>query len=144
MVYLCIIQDLFNNEPVAWTVTDQQVKSLSVETIKQLSQKSSLKGALIHSDQGVHYTNKEYVTLLEKLSVTQSMSRRGNCWDNAKMESFFGLFKSELLYLKHFENIDHLKQEIHAYIRWYNEERIKLHLKGLSPIKYRQQALVVA
>jgi len=83
MVYLCIIQDLFNNEPVAWTVTDQQVKSLSVETIKQLSQKSSLKGALIHSDQGVHYTNKEYVTLLEKLSVTQSMSRRGNCWDRS-------------------------------------------------------------
>src|SRR6056297_2862343 len=83
MVYLCIIQDLFNNEPVAWTISDQQDKSLSVDTIKKLSRKCSLRGTLIHSDQGVHYTNKEYVTLLEKLSVTQSMSRKGNCWDRS-------------------------------------------------------------
>lgn len=93
MVYLCIIQDLFNNEPVAWTVSDQQDKSLSVETIKQLSRKCSLKDALIHSDQGVHYTNKEYVNLLEELSVIQSMSRKGNCWDRSLCRKLFWSFQ---------------------------------------------------
>jgi len=92
MVYLCIILDLYNNEPLAWTVSDQQDKSLSVDTIKQLSRKCSLKDTLIHSDQGVHYTNKEYVNLLEELSVIQSMSRKGNCWDRSLCGKLLRLF----------------------------------------------------
>src|SRR6056297_2152122 len=125
MVYLCIIQDLFNNEPVAWTISNQQDKSLSVNTIKQLSQKCSLRGALIHSDQGVHYTNKEYVNLLEELSVTQSMSRKGNCSDNACAESFFGHFKSETIHLmkQKPENLKEVVDMIEDYMVYYIHER---------------------
>lgn len=72
MSYLCVVMDLFNNEPVAWKVSDSQYKSLSIDTIKLLSNKYHLKGSMIHSDQGVHYTNKKYVSLLKKLKVRQA------------------------------------------------------------------------
>lgn len=99
MTYLCTVIDLFNNEPVAWKVSDCQDKNLSIDTIKQLSGKYDLNGSIIHSDQGVHFTNKQYVELLKELKVDQSMSRKGNCWDNAKMESFFSHYKCECIYL---------------------------------------------
>ena len=69
------------------------------------------------------------------------MSRKGNCLDNAVMENFFGLLKSELLYLQNFNGVEHFISELHEYIRWYNEERIKVKLKGLSPIQFRTQSL---
>jgi transposase InsO family protein len=145
MVYLCIIQDLYNNEPLAWTVRDQQDKSLSVDTIKQLSRKYSLRGALIHSDQGVHYTNKEYVTLLEKLSVTQSMSRKGNCWDNACAESFFGHFKNETIHLmkQKPENLKEVIDMVEDYMVYYINERPQRKLGGLTPSLYKKQSNTV-
>jgi len=72
------------------------------------------------------------------------MSRKGNCLDNAVIESFFGLLKSELLYLKEFESIDHLKQELEQYIDYYNHSRIKAKLKGMSPVQYRIHTLSAA
>ena len=72
------------------------------------------------------------------------MSRKGNCLDNSVMENFFGLLKSELLYLQEFDDIDHFKRELIEYIDWYNKHRIKTKLKGLSPIQYRTQSLSVA
>jgi len=72
------------------------------------------------------------------------MSRKGNCYDNAAMENFFGLLKTELFYLETFKSIEHFKKELVKYIHYYNNERIKLKLKGLSPIKYRKQFLKVA
>jgi len=144
-VYLCVLQDLYNNEPVAWTIRDQQNKSLSIDTIKQLSQKCSLRGALIHSDQGVHYTNKEYVNLLEELSVTQSMSRKGNCWDNACAESFFGHFKSETIHLmkQKPENLKEVVDMIEDYMVYYIHERPQRKLGGLPPSLYKKQSNTV-
>ncbi|MBW8021005.1 IS3 family transposase, partial [Pseudomonas syringae pv. tomato] len=72
--------------------------------------------------------------------VKQSMSRKGNCLDNAAMESFFGTLKSEFFYLKRFESIEELTAGLEEYIRYYNHDRIKLKLGGLSPVKYRTQA----
>ena len=99
MMYLSAVVDLYDNYPVAWKLSDSQDKFLSVDTIKKLSSKIDLNGCTIHSDQGIHYTNKEYVSLLKKHNVTQSMSRKGNCWDNACAESFFSQYKCECIYL---------------------------------------------
>jgi len=82
--------------------------------------------------------------MLEKHSLKQSMSRRGNCLDNAAMESFFGTLKSELFYLNSFDSIESLEAGLVEYIQYYNEERIKLKLKGLSPVQYREQAQAAA
>ena len=70
------------------------------------------------------------------------MSRKGNCLDNSVMENFFGLLKSELLYLKKFKSMDHFKTELIEYLEYYNNERIKSKLKGLSPVEYRTQSLI--
>ena len=81
---------------------------------------------------------------MKENNIVQSMSRKGNCLDNAVIESFFGLLKSELLYLKEFESIDHLKQELEQYIDYYNHKRIKAKLKGMSPVQYRIHTLSAA
>ena len=92
---------------------------------------------ILHSDQGWHYQMKQYRHALKKQGITQSMSRKGNCFDNAVIENFFGLLKSELLYLKEFESMEHFKQELENYINYYNHKRIKAKLKGMSPVQYR-------
>jgi len=80
---------------------------------------------------------RAYQNELTKNNITQSMSRKGNCLDNAVMENFFGTLKSELFYLKKYSSINELKTEITQYIKYYNHERIKLNLNGMSPIQYR-------
>jgi putative transposase len=80
---------------------------------------------------------KEYQQALKEQGITPSMSRKGNCLDNAAMESFFGLLKSELLYLNEFESMEHFKIELENYIQYYNHKRIKAKLKGMSPVQYR-------
>ncbi len=92
---------------------------------------------ILHSDQGWQYQMKQYQHLLRQKGIRQSMSRKGNCLDNVVIENFFGIIKSELFYLKKYSSINQLKQEIAEYINYYNNERIKLNLKGMSPIKYR-------
>jgi len=102
-------------------------------------QRKKVHGVLIHSDQGFQYTSKQYHTLLKKYKMIGSMSRRGNCLDNAAMENFFGHLKSELLYLEKFPSSDQLKRAVRAYIRYYNEERIQLKLNKLAPVAFRNQ-----
>ena len=99
---------------------------------------------LIHSDQGWHYQMKQYHHALKERGITQSMSRKGNCYDNAVIENFFGIMKSEFLYLKEFESVEHFKQELAKYIDYYNHKRIKAKLKGMSPVQYRAHAQQVA
>lgn len=99
---------------------------------------------ILHSDQGWHYRHKQYVAMLKEKGICQSMSRKGNCYDNAVMENFFGHLKSELLYLQEFESLDHFIQELVDYIDYYNNRRIKARLKGLPPALHRQQALSAA
>ena len=93
-------------------------------------------GLIMHSDQGWHYQHTCYQYLLKEHGITQSMSRKGNCLDNSVMENFFGLMKNELLYNNRWENINDFKVALKEYIRYYNNERIKLKLK-MSPVQYR-------
>ena len=143
MTYLCTMIDLFNNEPVAWNISDSQDKSLSIDTIKILSKKFNLESSIIHSDQGVHYTNKEYVGLLKELKVTQSMSRKGNCWDNAKAESFFSHYKCETIYImsKKIKDLNDVQQITEEYMDYYINYRPQKNLEGLPPSIYKQKYL---
>jgi transposase InsO family protein len=84
---------------------------------------------------------KMYQTLLKQQGIRQSMSRKGNCLDNAAMESFFGILKSEFYYTKKFTDVENFIEELKEYIWYYNHERIKTKLKGLSPVQYRNQSL---
>lgn len=99
---------------------------------------------ILHSDQGWQYQHKQYQKLLKDHSIKQSMSRKSNCLDNAVIENFFGLVKSELLYMKEFDSMDQFKAELIEYLDYYNNRRIKAKLKGLPPAVHRKQALEVA
>jgi len=140
---LCMVIDLFNNEPAAWKISDSQDKSLSIDTIKLLSSKYDLKESMIHSDQGIHYTNKDYVDLLKELGVNQSMSRRGNCWDNAKAESFFSHYKCESIYLmnKKLKDARDVEEVTEDYIEYYTNFRPQKKLGGMPPSLYRKTYL---
>ena len=96
---------------------------------------------ILHSDQGWQYQMYDYQRRLKEKGIRQSMSRKGNCLDNSVMENFFGLLKSELLYLHEFESVEHFKKELIEYLTWYNEKRIKVKFKGLTPLQFRNQSL---
>ena len=95
---------------------------------------------ILHSDQGWQYQHKHYQKMLVDKGIRQSMSRKGNCLDNACAENFFSLLKTELLYLQDFTSVEHFISELTEYIEWYNSKRIKLKLEGLSPVDYRLRA----
>ncbi|SBV98897.1 IS150 conserved protein InsB [uncultured Dysgonomonas sp.] len=136
--YLSPIIDMFNGEIISYTISDSPDLKMVMDMIKKAQNKVNITGELIlHSDQGYHYQHKQYQMTLKKNGIIQSMSRKGNCLDNAVMENFFGIMKSELLYLKKFKSISEFKKELTEYIEYYNNERIKLKLKGKSPVKYR-------
>ena len=92
---------------------------------------------ILHSDQGWQYQMKEYQALLKDKGIRQSMSRKGNCLDNSLAENFFGLLKSELFYLNNYDNIETLEKDIKNYIDYYNNNRIKTKLNGMSPVQFR-------
>ncbi len=140
--YLSPILDLCNGEIIAYKVMERPVYQLVDNMLDQAVKRLKLEDRVIlHSDQGWHYQMKRYRRTLQKHGITQSMSREGNCLDNAVMENFFGLLKSRLLYLQEFENISHFEKELDDYIHYYNHERMKAKLKDLSPVQYRIQIL---
>lgn len=136
-LYLCAILDLYNNELVAYTISDTMDLEFVLEAVSQLKQRPFEKGALLHSDQGIQFTSQSYQGLVKKLKLTQSMSRRGNCWDNAPIESFFGKLKTEMPGFTVPETKEEMRSAIAAYITYYNEKRPQLKL-GMSPAVYRQ------
>lgn len=101
------------------------------------------KNAFIHSDQGTHYTHPDFQKLVKKLGFGHSMSRRGNCWDNAPQESFFGHFKDEAS-IKACSTLDELKREIKRYMTYYNHYRYQWNLKRMTPVQYRDHLLETA
>ena len=137
-LYFSPMMDLFNSEIIAYTVGSRPTYSLVSTMLDQafecLTDEDTL---IIHTDQGWHYQMKKYRHALNERGITQSMSRKGNCYDNAVIENFFGIMKSEFLYLKEFESVEHFKQELAKYIEYYNHKRIKAKLKGMSPVQYR-------
>ena len=141
-LYLSPVLDLYNGEIVAYEMRQRPLFPLVGNMLKKALAKLTAHDApLLHSDQGWQYQMLAYRQQLAQRGLTQSMSRKGNCLDNAAMESFFGTLKSELFYLDRFESIEQLQASIHQYIHYYNHERIKTKLKGLSPVQYRVQAL---
>ena len=144
-LYLSPILDLHSRDLVCYTISDRPVLSMVTTMLdKAFAQIPDETNLILHSDQGWQYQHKRYQRMLQKKGVRQSMSRKGNCLDNALMENFFGLLKSELLYLQKFDSMEQFRQELIDYLDYYNNKRIKAKLKGLPPALHRQQALSAA
>ena len=144
-LYLSPILDLCSSDLVSYTISDRPVLSMVTSMLdKAFEQIPDDTNLILHSDQGWHYQHKQYQQMLRNKGIRQSMSRKGNCLDNAVIENFFGLLKSELLYLQEFNSMGYFKQELIEYLDYYNNKRIKAKLKGLPPALHRQQALSVA
>lgn len=144
-LYLSPILDLFNGEIISYSISHRPVFSQVVEMLEKAFEKlPDGTNLILHSDQGWQYQMKGYQRLLNKKGIRQSMSRKGNCLDNAVMENFFGLLKTELLYIQEFESMEQFIKELEEYIDYYNNRRIKTKLKGLSPVNYRIQSSLVA
>lgn len=144
-VYLSPIIDLFNREVISYEIRKSAHLPLVTDMLN-----TAIKGLkwhekpIIHSDQGWQYRMKTTQNIMKKGGLKQSMSRKGNCLDNAVAENFFGILKTEMYHREEFKDADELIECIKEYIYYYNNKRIKLKLKGLSPIEYRNQTLRVA
>ena len=144
-LYLSPIMDLFNGEIVAYATQRRPTFGLVKQMLDQaLVNLLPHETPLLHSDQGWQYQMRYYQHALKQHGLTISMSRKGNCLDNAAMESFFGTLKSECFHGQEFASIEALESEVQAYIHYYNTDRIKVKLKGLSPVQYRTQSLIAA
>ncbi len=141
-LYLSPVLDLYNGEIIAFETARRPKFELVASMLKKaLSKLGPGEGPLLHSDQGWHYRMPAYRSMLDKHGLVQSMSRKGNCLDNAAMESFFAVLKTEFFYMKKFACIDDLEAGIRRYIHYYNHDRIKLKLQGMSPVQFRRQQL---
>jgi transposase InsO family protein len=136
--YVSPILDMYNGEIIACDVADSPNLEQTDRMLRNLFRigGDALEGAVLHSDQGWQYQHVNFQKALAANHMIQSMSRKGNCLDNAMMESFFGAMKSELLYLEKYDSMAQFKSALKDYIRYYNNDRIKLRLK-MSPVKYR-------
>ena len=143
-LYLAPILDMYNDEIIAYDISSnpdflQQKRLLN----KAFSRFEDLEGLIFHSDQGWQYQMQPWHKALKDKGIIQSMSRKGNCLDNAPIENFFGKLKNEMFYGHEYEfnTLDQLKEAIEEYIEYYNTKRIKVKLKGLTPCEARKQAL---
>ena len=149
-LYLSPVMDLFNGEIIAFQTQRRPhydlVKNMLRNALNQLKldEKPIVHSLAKQCFSGWQYQMSHYQQQLKQHGLTQSMSRKGNCLDNASMESFFGILKSECFYGEEFKSIDELEQTVKEYIHYYNHDRIKVKLKGLSPVKYRAQSLKAA
>lgn len=143
-VYLSPIMDMHNREIVAFNISTSPNFSQTTDMLAQAFMKhTELNGLILHSDQGWQYQMAQYHTMLKDKGIIQSMSRKGNCLDNSPMENFFGRLKNEMFYGQEFSftTKEVLIQAIKEYIHYYNNERIQVKLKGLTPIQFRNQSL---
>ena len=140
-LYLSPIMDLFNGEIISFTLADRPQLKQVLEMVSKVKKQSISTPTILHSDQGWHYQMQRYQQILKDKNIQISMSRKGNCLDNAVIENFFGTLKSELFYLKKYQSVHQLKKEINEYIHYYNHHRIKSNLNGKSPVQYRALSL---
>ncbi|KWS61066.1 transposase [Pseudomonas amygdali pv. morsprunorum] len=144
-LYLSPIMDLYNGEIISYAIARRPLYSMVDEMLEgAFTRLGPDEKPLLHSDQGWQYRMPIYQRLLHENSITASMSRKGNCYDNAAIESFFSTLKSEFFYLNKFNDLDELQAGIEEYIEYYNHSRIKLKLNGLSPVEFRMQAAKAA
>lgn len=141
-VYLSPIMDLFDRAIVSYSVSTSPNTAFTSQSLRDaIAQQSPGSGLLVHTDQGVQYQHSSWRDLINSIGGVQSMSRKGNCYDNAVMENFFGHLKAEMYHDESFTSLDEFYQGLDEYIYWYNHERIQIRLKGLTPMQYRNQAL---
>ena len=144
-LYLSPILDMFNGEIVSYDISTTPALSQVMNMLdKAFAKVKDTEGLIFHSDQGWQYHHTYYQKALKNHGIIQSMSRKGNCLDNSVMENFFGLLKSELLYLQEFKSLEDFEKKLHEYIHYYNNKRIKLKLKGMSPVEYRTHSRLIA
>ncbi|WP_427137908.1 IS3 family transposase [Psychrobacillus psychrodurans] len=146
-LYLSPIMDLYNCEIISFSMSKRPTLDFvmaSLEQVIPIIKAHANYRTTIHSDQGWHYQHNTWVKTLKRNKIFQSMSRKATCADNAAMENFFGLLKQEMYYGEELMSYDALKQRIETYINYYNNERIKQKLAGMSPVKYRTHASQLA
>ncbi len=141
-LYLSPVMDLYNREIISYSISERPTFNMTMQMLdgafKRLPKDTDL---ILHSDQGWQYQMRQYQARLREKGIRQSMSRKGNCLDNAAMESFFGVLKSELLYLQTFNSVEHFRGELEMYIDYYNNKRIKSALNNMSPVQYRTHVI---
>lgn len=144
-LYLSPVLDMYNSEIVSYEISErpvlEQVTTMLQKAFVKISDNSQL---IFHSDQGWQYQHETYQKMLRDKGIRQSMSRKGNCLDNSVMENFFGLLKSELLYLQDFVSMEDFRAQLEKYLDYYNNRRIKGKLKGMSPVSFRTHSFVAA
>lgn len=138
-LYLSPVVDLYNDEVVAYSISRSPNMKMVLEMLAGLEGRLDGEGApLLHSDMGWQYQMPTYRLALERMGIVQSMSRKGNCLDNAKAENFFSMVKTELYYDWKGDDPDVFERDLGKYIDWYNNVRIKKRLGGSSPVEYRR------
>jgi transposase InsO family protein len=143
-IYLSPLIDLFSGEVISWRIGKSPNMELALGMLEDALPIISGRCALIHTDQGFHYQNKRWSSLLKKMGCRQSMSRKGNCLDNAPAESFFGRLKTEFSDGSDYRHPNRFIKDLDCWIRWYNEKRIKGSNHGLTPIQYRLSCIETA
>ena len=142
-IYLSPVMDLYNREIISYSISLspnlEQIRDMLNGLFEILPADAA---PIFHSDQGWQYQHNEYQRLLTEHNIKQSMSRKGNCMDNGAMENFFGRLKVEMYYGEKFESVNTFIDELKRYIHYYNNDRISIKLKGMSPIQYRTHSLL--
>ena len=140
-IYLSPIMDLYNREIISYSISKSpnfnQTREMLNDAFKYINE---LDKPILHSDQGWQYQMKTYQRLLEEHNIIQSMSRKGNCLDNACMENLFGRLKVEMFYGRTYTSVSNFIEELHNYIDYHNNKRISLKLKGMTPVQYRNHS----
>jgi transposase InsO family protein len=143
-VYLSPVMDLYNREIISYSISLspnlEQIREMLNGLFERLPDGAT---PIFHSDQGWQYQHSEYQRLLKEHNIIQSMSRKGNCMDNGAMENFFGRLKVEMFYGEKFRTVDEFVHCLEQYISYYNNQRISLKLKGMSPVQYRTHSQVI-
>lgn len=143
IIYLCAIKDMFDKSIIAYNISNFLDLKLVLDTVKQILNipKVQRKNVILHSDQGWHFTNWQYIKLLKENNITQSISSKGSCIDNIPIESFFSILKSECIYLEKNLLKINIENVVKSFIWYYNNERLQEKTQELSPFEFRQQAL---
>lgn len=145
-LYLNPIFDLYNGEVISFGMSHRPTLDIALDPLYEaleVIEKDAKYRTTIHSDQGWHYQHNSWVKTLKKHKIFQSMSRKGTCADNAVIENFFGILKQEMYHGEELLTYEDLKEKIERYIYYYNHERIKEKLGGLSPVQYRTQTNLI-
>ncbi len=144
--YLATVMDLFSRRIVGWSLSDSMTEALIEQALSMaLERRDAKPGIIVHSDRGVQYRSQRYIDRLNHVGCRISMSRKGNCWDNAPMESFYSRLKVELIYAKNYQSIEEARSGIFSYIEiFYNRKRRHSANDGVSPVVFEEKAALAA